>query len=90
METLAKKIELNNPIRMPIVSVDRYELFIPDTAEDMDGNSVTIRKSIGIYTVEDLNKEKQFLLDRIVDVDNKLALIQIQIDAESNVIKEII
>ena len=49
-----------------------YELFITETATDVDGNEVSIPRSIGSYNLEELNKLKEEFQSNIDEVNNKI------------------
>ena len=58
-----------------IVSSEYYELFTTETVKDIDGNDVEIPRSIGQYSIANLEMEKQNLLNAIASVEEKLAII---------------
>ena len=58
------------------VDTSSYELFTTESAVDTDDKAITIKKSLGRHTVEQLNARKKSLQDQIDDVDEKLAAIE--------------
>jgi len=52
-----------------------FELFEAKTVKDMNDNDVTIPQSIGIYSLEDLNREKDLLTAKIAEIDIKISAI---------------
>lgn len=57
------------------VSNEYFELFVPQEAKDIDGNTVTIAQSIGQYSLAQLEMEKQSLLNAISNIDDKISAI---------------
>ena len=68
----AKKVQENNFIN------DRYELFTVKTLLDINANEVQILESIGSYSLQELNEQKNSLLAQIDLIDVKInSIIQI-------------
>lgn len=74
MTLIANKIT-EEPLFAPTVT-ERFELFTPVEMETVDGTPVTVKKSIGFYRIEDLQQQKTELLNRIAEIDEKIAAIQ--------------
>jgi cell division protein FtsB len=62
-----------------IESSVRMELFITETLLDVNGESVTISRSIGFYSIDDLQRQKDGLQAQMDDLDTKIATINGQI-----------
>lgn len=58
-----------------VVSSEYYELFIVETVKDVDGNDVEIPRSIGQYSLAQLESEKTNYLNAIAKVEEKIAAI---------------
>jgi len=57
------------------VNNEFFELFVPQEAKDIEGNSVTIAQSIGQYSLAQLEQEKQALLSSLSNIEDKIAAI---------------
>lgn len=66
----AKEIQQNIPDN------GRYELFEEQVVIDVKGNDVTIPKSIGIFSLAQLEQEKENYQARIADIDKKIKAIK--------------
>lgn len=53
----------------------RYQLFINKTIKDINDNDVVIPESIGTFSIDDLNNQKNYFLSEIVKIDEKLTAI---------------
>lgn len=53
----------------------RYELFKEDQALGVDGSTVTILRSIGSFSIDELNRQKAQLETEIADINSKIAAI---------------
>lgn len=71
----AKKIQEYSSIS------DRYELFAVKTMLDINANEVQILESIGSYSLQDLNEQKNNLLMQIDSIN-------IKIDSINSIISE--
>jgi hypothetical protein len=56
-------------------ATEYYELFELADKEDADGNTVSVKESIGKYNVTQLEEEKARYDEQIAKVDEKLAAI---------------
>lgn len=54
----------------------QYELFEEKVALTPSGEEVTILDSIGLYSLEQLEKEKEYHEKAILDIQNKINAIQ--------------
>lgn len=52
-----------------------YEFFTTEVVTDVNDNEVEIPKSIGWFTISQLESEKAMLLSRIAEIDEKLKAI---------------
>lgn len=52
-----------------------YELFEEQVVKDVKGNDVTIPKSIGTFSLQQLNADKQRYLDMITSIEEKITAI---------------
>jgi hypothetical protein len=59
-----------------VVSSNYYELFTIEKIKDMNGDEVEIPRSIGQYSITNLEMEKENLLKMIVDIDEKITAIE--------------
>jgi hypothetical protein len=64
----AKQIENQN--------TDHYELFEIKTIKDINDNDVQVSQSIGTYSVEDLERQKESLQEEITEIDEKITAIE--------------
>lgn len=85
MELIVKKqtdpaFRIMTPV--DIASTTRYELFTPETVKDVNDEDVTIPKSIGFYSLSELNAEKARLETMLASIEEKITAIQAQIDSE--------
>ena len=55
---------------------EEFELFTIETVEDVNGNPVQIKKSIGRFRLDQLQAQKEALLKQIADIDEKIAAIK--------------
>lgn len=62
-------------INQEVVDNGYYELFTQETVKDIDGNDVVIPRSIGQYSLAQLEQEKANYLTAIEGVDEKIAAI---------------
>ena len=53
----------------------QFQLFAVDTVKDINEVDVQIPRDIGIYTLSNLTNEKNRLLERIQEIDAKIAAI---------------
>ena len=53
-----------------------YELFTTETTQDVNGNEVVIPRSIGHYSVAQLESEKASYQNQIAEIDNKISAIE--------------
>ena len=51
---------------------DFFELFATESLQDINGDDVTIPKSLGRFSVETLEKERATLVAQIAEIDIKL------------------
>ena len=56
-------------------SNDIYELFKIVEVEDVEGNKVNIKKSIGTYTIDRLNRDKERFNSQIDEIEEKITAI---------------
>jgi len=52
-----------------------YELFVEEIVKDINGNDVTIPRSIGQYSLPQLEQEKQNYLNVITSIEEKITAI---------------
>ncbi|MFZ4549175.1 MAG: hypothetical protein ACOYN4_17130 [Bacteroidales bacterium] len=64
-----------SPPEQQATNPDRYELFETATMKSPSGSDVEVLKSIGIFSVADLQQRKSYLLAEITEIDNKLTAI---------------
>ena len=62
-------------INQEVVDNGYYELFTTETVKDIDGNEVVIPRSIGQYSLAQLEQEKENYLNAIKSVDEKITAI---------------
>jgi len=53
------------------------ELFVEETALDMDDNVISIKKSVGTYNSDELNAIKADLEERLAMVNDKITAINL-------------
>lgn len=53
-------------------TIDRYELFTVRTMVDIDNNEVQVLESIGFYSLQELNEQKNNLLMQIESINYKI------------------
>lgn len=53
-----------------------YELFTTETVQDINGNEAVIPRSIGHYSVAQLESEKASYQNQIAEIDNKISAIE--------------
>ncbi|MFZ4548884.1 MAG: hypothetical protein ACOYN4_15655 [Bacteroidales bacterium] len=58
-----------------VVNQDRYELFTTEPMQTATGETVDILKSIGIFSIAELQQRKSYLLAEIAELDNKITAI---------------
>ena len=51
---------------------DRYEFFEPKTMKDLNGNDVQVLQSIGMFSLGELTRQKEFHLLQIQDIQSKI------------------
>lgn len=73
--TLIVKEQSEAPRQTEMILPKRYEFFATEVVKDVNDKNVTIPKSIGWFTVEQLEREKADLEKRIADIDEKLTAI---------------
>lgn len=66
MSYIAQKVEVNGDV----------ELFTTKEVEDVDGNVVTIKQSVGVFNLTQLNNEKTNLQKQIDEINIKLSAIE--------------
>lgn len=62
-------------INQEVVDNGYYELFTQETVKDIEDNDVIIPRSIGQYSLAQLEQEKENYLNAIESVDEKIAAI---------------
>lgn len=62
-------------INQEVVDNGQYELFTTETVQDVDENEVTIPRSIGTYSLYQLEQEKANCLLAIAGIDEKISAI---------------
>jgi hypothetical protein len=72
MKYIAKKPTEIMDIKHPI----RLELFTVEVVKDVNDIEVTIPKSIGIYTLEQLQSERNRFQEMVDDLDSKIKLFE--------------
>lgn len=82
MTFISKQVDTQLPM-YPVVEIP-YELYTTETALDESLNKVNILKKIGTFTKEGLEREKNYFLERIAEIDEKLAAINLT-TSETNV-----
>ena len=73
MEYIAKQREETAMVQ-PINPV-YVELSVIEIVKDRNGNDVEILKSIGTFSVTDLEREKENLLKHVIEIDARIAAI---------------
>ena len=70
-------VKIANPIStgMPMDNEKMYELFTTETIIDINDRPVTIPKSIGTFSLSQLEAEKANILIRIADIEEKIEAI---------------
>lgn len=64
---------ISKPFIAPAIhSEQRIEFFKTKVVKDVKGNDVEIPESIGVFSKEGLLREKEDLLTRLADIDEKL------------------
>ena len=71
---MAYTVKQNTP-DLVFINQDRFELFETATMKSPSGADVEVLKSIGIFSVADLQQRKSYLLAEIAEIDNKLTAI---------------
>ena len=51
---------------------EEFELFTIETVEDVDGNPVQVKKSLGRFRLDELEAQKSILQEQIDDIDEKI------------------
>ena len=82
MTFISKQVDTQLPM-YPIVEIP-YELYTTETALDESLNEVNILKKIGTFTKEGLERDKNYFLERIAEIDEKLVAINSS-EAETNI-----
>lgn len=59
-----------------VVENGYYELFIQETVKDINDKEVIIPRSIGNFSIGQLNAEKSNLQNQIAEIDNKISAIE--------------
>lgn len=49
-----------------------YELSIPEEVDDVNGNKVTILKSIGTFNLDDLIRQRDMISKQLSEIDSKI------------------
>jgi hypothetical protein len=66
--------------RLPLFKVEtpptRFELFATEVVKDINGVEVSIPKSVGMYSIVDLQAQKDRLLADIGKIDEKIKAIE--------------
>ena len=62
-------------INQEVVDNGYYELFTQETVKDIEGNDVIIPRSIGQYSLSQLEQEKKNYQDAILSVEEKISAI---------------
>lgn len=55
---------------------EEFELFTVETAEDINGKQVQIKKSLGRFRLDQLESQKATLQEQIADIDEKIVAIK--------------
>ena len=63
-------------VNQEVIDSNRFELFIEETVKDIEGNDVTIPRSIGTYSLQELEREKSFHQATIEELDLKINAIK--------------
>lgn len=63
-------------INQEVVDNGYYELFTQETVKDIEGNDVIIPRSIGQYSLAQLEQEKANYQNAIASVDEKISAIE--------------
>lgn len=64
-------------INQEVIDNGYYELFTTETIKDINGNDVTIPRSIGTYSITQLEQEKQNYLSAVSGVEEKISAINL-------------
>lgn len=59
-------------INQEVVDNGYYELFTTETVKDINGNEVVIPRSIGQYSLAQLEQEKAQYLSQITNIEEKI------------------
>lgn len=62
-------------INQEVVDNGYYELFIQETVKDINDNEVVIPRSIGQYSLAQLEQEKASYQNAIISIDEKIEAI---------------
>ena len=83
MTYIVKKQEQPVPKTNPApLNPDRFELFTTEVMKDVNDKNVTIPRSLGFFTLENLTNDKKELQKRMDDIQEKIDTIQALIDSE--------
>lgn len=58
-----------------VINQDRYELFTTEPMLTATGETVDVLKSIGIFSIAELQQRKSYLLAEIAEIDSKITAI---------------
>ena len=64
-------------LKEEVMAKDSYELFEEVTAKDINDKDVQIKKSVGTFTINELESQKATWQKRITDADAKIASINL-------------
>ena len=64
------------PANQQVETNEYFELFVIDTIKDVNDNEVQVARSIGQYSVAQLENEKAMLETQIDEIDKKLEAIK--------------
>lgn len=62
-------------VNQEVANNDYYELFTTETIKDIDGNEVVVPRSVGQFSISQLENEKLNLQNAITEIDNKISAI---------------
>lgn len=82
MTLISKPVDTQLPVQQIVETP--YELYTTETALDQSLNEVTVLKKIGTFSKEGLEREKNYFLERIAELDEKLAAIN-SAETETNI-----
>jgi len=67
-------VKQNTPQQV-VINQDRYELFTTEPMLTATGETVDVLKSIGIFSIAELQQRKSYLLAEIAEIDSKITAI---------------